>query len=145
MNPSQGSCLSDHGVTLEHFARKPDHFGARHHLHGRALYDYRTGPLLDRQIAVYGHSLDVHPERSLDGPEVASILVCDEDRCEPDCTNPSGAAHTVNQVFGQLRKLVVNYVSDIVHVNAARGYIGGYEHRRSSMLKLRQSSITLRL
>ena len=64
---------------------------------------------------------------------------------EAGSANASRAAHTMDQIFGQLRKLIVNYVSDIVHMNATRGHVGGDQHRRSSILKLGQSGIALRL
>ena len=50
---------------------------------------------------------------------------------------PAGAAraaNTVDVVFRDLGKIVVNNVGDILDMNAARGYVGGHQHAKAPVL-----------
>src|SRR5262245_4042608 len=127
-------CLSDRCVPLEHFSRKPDHPGTGHHRYGCAVHDHGTGSLLHRKVALERHSLNFQAQRALQTSEVRSILVSNENRGNSRSPNTSGAAHAVNQVFGQLWQLIVDYMSDVVHVDAARSDIGGHKYWHSSIL-----------
>src|SRR5581483_10623840 len=141
---SQGSCLLNR-VALEYFTRQPDHFGASHDLHWRSLNDDGAGSLLDREIIIDGHPLHFQSQCAFQHSELGSVLMCDEHRRHSCRADASGAADAVNQVLGQLRQLVIDYVGYVVHVNAARGHISGNEDWNGSILESRQSCITLRL
>ena len=48
---------------------------------------------------------------------------------------PAGAANPVNEVFRYLRKIVIHDVSDPLHVDAARGDVGGHQDPIISLLE----------
>jgi len=47
----------------------------------------------------------------------------------------AGTAYAVNEIFGELREIVVDDVSDIVDVDAARGDVRGDEDVIAALLK----------
>src|SRR5258706_4125744 len=57
----------------------------------------------------------------------------------------SGSADAVDKILGYFRQIVVDDVSDVLHVNAARGEIGGNQDAVTSPLKSSQGCGALRL
>jgi hypothetical protein len=51
------------------------------------------------------------------------------------CTGATRPAYAMNEIFGDLRKVVVHHVSDIVHVNASRGNVGCHKHSIVALLE----------
>jgi hypothetical protein len=67
--------------------------------------------------------------------QLCPLLSQKESRSNATLTGTSSAANTMNEVFGDLRNLIVNDVSYILHVNAAGSYIGRDEHAVLPSLK----------
>ena len=51
----------------------------------------------------------------------------------------------MDEVFRQVRQIVVDYVRDVIHVQSAGGYVGGYQNLEAALLKSCQRSVALRL
>src|SRR5437016_14069016 len=72
-------------------------------------------------------------------------MVANEGRCDAAGSGSSGTAYAMDQVFRKLRRIVVDHMSDVVHVDATRGYIRGDQQLRAAILKIGQCRIALRL
>ena len=57
----------------------------------------------------------------------------------------ASAAHAVDEVLRDIRQVVVDHVSDILHVNAARSQVGGHHHAVASLLEPCERRVALRL
>src|SRR5712671_1857252 len=57
----------------------------------------------------------------------------------------AGASNPVDKVFGDFRQVVINDVSDVLHVNSARGNVRRHQYPEAALLKPSQSSAALRL
>jgi hypothetical protein len=57
----------------------------------------------------------------------------------------AGAANPVDKVFRDFRQVVINDVSDVLHVNSTRGNVGRHQYAEASLLKPSQGSAALRL
>jgi hypothetical protein len=75
-----------------------------------------------------GNSLHPNPKFPFQFQELCPLLSYKESRCNSTLAGSSRAANTMNEVFGYVRKVVVNDVGDVLHVNAAGGHVGRDEH-----------------
>ena len=53
-------------------------------------------------------------------------------------TGASGAANAMDEVFGDFGQVVVDDVGDVLHVNSARGDVGGDQDAITSLLEAGQ-------
>ncbi len=51
----------------------------------------------------------------------------------------------MDEVLGNLRQVVVDDVRDVLHVNAARGHVGSYQHLEASGVESAERAGSLRL
>jgi hypothetical protein len=58
---------------------------------------------------------------------------------------PAGAADAVNEIFGELGHIVIDDVSNFIHMQASWGNVGGHEYLEMTILKSLQRSSALRL
>ena len=63
----------------------------------------------------------------------------------PRLAGAAGAADAMNEIFGDFRKVVVDDVGDVLHVNSARGHVRGDEHAILPALKSGECRGSLRL
>src|SRR5258705_213991 len=57
----------------------------------------------------------------------------------------AGASNSVDKVFRDFRQVVINDVSDVLHVNSTRGNIRRHQYAEAPLLKAGQSRAALRL
>ena len=69
---------------------------------------------------------------------VAHVGEADRDAVAP---RAAGAADAVYVVFGLIRQIVIDDVRDALHVDAARGYVGGHEHFEASAAQRLQGAV----
>lgn len=55
----------------------------------------------------------------------------------------AGSAYTVDIILGVHRKIVIDHVGDVVHINPARGDIGGHENAHGAGLEVFQGAQAL--
>src|SRR5215467_8265145 len=58
---------------------------------------------------------------------------------------PTGAADSMNEIFGEFGEVVVDHVRDVLDVDAARSEVGGNEHADATGLKVCKSGGALGL
>ena len=68
-----------------------------------------------------------------------------ESRGDAESAGARSAAHAMHKIFCQLRQVIVDDVGDVIHVNAARGDVGGDQHSRASLLEVAQRCVALGL
>jgi len=95
---------------------------------------------------IRGNSLHPNPKCPFQFEQLCPLLSHEESRSNATLAGSSRAAHTMNEVFGYLRKVIVNDVGDILNVNAAGSHIRRDQHAVSPSLKSGQccSSLGLR-
>src|SRR5262249_40917464 len=76
---------------------------------------------------------------------IAAFAARGEGRCRTAGSGAAGAAHAVDEVLGNLRKVVVHDVSDIIDVNAAGGNVGCHQNPVIPLLESSQRLIALAL
>ena len=55
------------------------------------------------------------------------------------------ASHAMDEVFRDIRQVVIDHVRDVLHVNPAGSQVGGHQHAVASLLKSSQRCDALRL
>src|SRR5579884_399046 len=85
------------------------------------------------------------PRRALDVAQVAALLGAAEGDCDPGCSGARGAADAMDILLGNVGQVEVHDVADARDVDAARGDVGGDEHRHVARLERRNRALALRL
>ena len=88
---------------------------------------------------------DLQLQRTLDGTQLGNLCARDERRGAALRTGAPGAAYAVDEIFRHLRQVVVDDMRHVVHVDAARGDIGGDQHLVASFVEAGQGFDALRL
>ena len=60
------------------------------------MYEHRAGTFLDGKVSVDPHPLNAQPKRALNGAELGTVLMSNEDRCGPGGTDATRAPNTVD-------------------------------------------------
>ena len=83
-------------------------------------------PLLSWNIVRYFAPEELGPDGTLDSNDFLTLGAGREGRCGPARSGASRTAHAVDEILGDLRKIVVHHMRDSFHVNAASGDICGH-------------------
>src|SRR5699024_4662860 len=86
---------------------------------------------------------DIGPLQHLLHP--ASLVVCEQRHHRSGVAGTGGAARAVQVVLGVGRWVDVQHEADVVDVDAARGDIGGHEHRGDVGLEVVEDPVALSL
>ena len=57
----------------------------------------------------------------------------------------AGASNPVDKVFGDFRQVIINDVSNVLHVNSARGHVRRHQNAEAPLLEAGESRAALRL
>jgi len=76
---------------------------------------------------------------------VKNILLAGEGDGLAGFTGACRAADAVNVVLGVLGNIVIDHVADVLHVDAARGHVGGHQDFELSALEMLHQFETLAL
>jgi len=82
-----------------------------------------------------GNSLHPNPKGPFQFDQLRPLLSHEESRSNATLAGSPRTANAMNEVLGYVRKVIVNYVGDVRHVNAAGGHIRRDEHAVLPSLK----------
>ena len=68
-----------------------------------------------------------------------------ESRVDAESAGARSAAYAMHKIFCQLGQVIVDDVGDVIHMNAARGDVGGDQHSRTPLLEVAQRRVPLGL
>jgi len=97
----------------------------------------------DRNLSGIIAADEAHCERSFDMCNGAAFRARAEGRGRPASAGAAGASHAMDEVFRDLRKVVVNYVGDAVHVDTAGCDVGSDQDAIAAVLKPAKGLIAL--
>jgi hypothetical protein len=80
-------------------------------------------------------AVNLQAQRALELENVGALVAGEESGRYAVLTCAAGAANAMDEIFGELREIVVDDVSDVVDVDAARGDVGGDENVIATLLK----------
>lgn len=86
-----------------------------------------------------------HLHRRFDLANIAAFATRREGRCGSSGSGAAGTAHAVNEILGNLWKVVVHHVSDVIDVNPTGGYVGCHKNPVVTVLESGQRLIALAL
>ncbi len=112
---------------------------------GDAAEELLHPAIVDRLDAGQLHFLDRLAGGALDGAQHALLARGDEQDRIATAARAAGAADAVHVAFGVVRNVVVQHVADALHVQAARGHVGGHQHVQLAILQLLDGLLALRL
>ena len=78
---------------------------------------------------------DFLANKSLNRGDLLNILAGHKGKRIADALRSPGSADPMNVVFRMMRHIEVDYVTDLVHIDAARGDIGCYHHLIATVAK----------
>src|SRR6516162_9939169 len=104
----------------------------------RALFAFRTRFLT-------GHALHSNAKGALQLKEFRPLFPQKEGGSNPSLAGPPSAANAVNEVFSHIRKVVIDNVRDVLHVNSAGRHVRGNQYAILSALESGQRRRSLRL
>src|ERR1700722_15664477 len=105
-------------------------------MHG---FDVGTFLFRGKGAAVGLHPLHPDAERALELEQLGTLFTSVKRGSDSALARAACAAHAVNEVLRNFRRIVVDYVRDVLHVNAASRHIGGNEDAIAPLLKPRES------
>jgi len=88
-----------------------------------------------RSVTGCSHPFHADAERALQGLQFGSLLSREKGRGDPRASGAPGPTHSMDEVFSELWQFVINYVRDVLDMNAARRNIGCNEDSVPSFLK----------
>src|ERR1700689_4388419 len=91
------------------------------------------------------HPLHLDAECAFECEQLTALINSEESRSETLRARSSGSSHAMNEVLGDFWQIVVDDLSDVVHVNPARGQIGGDEDADTPLLESGKCRGALRL
>ena len=149
---------------LQDFSRQAGHSGARLRgdairLEGAAFVIYgrsvgvrgspirsgRGAILFGSSLAVGGNSFDLDAQLALKLKEIGALFAQKECRGDAAFSGAAGAADAMDEVFGDIRQIVVDDMRDVLNVDAASGDVGGYQDAVLPALKAGEGGGPLRL
>ena len=89
-------------------------------------------------LATGGNSFDLDAELAFQLEEFRALFSQKERGGYTAFTGAAGAANAMNEVFGNVGKIIVDDVGDILNVDAASRDVGGNEHAILSALESSQ-------
>src|SRR5690606_13321927 len=110
-----------------------------------ALEEPRHAAVVDRLHGRQAHLLDRLPGGALDRAQHALLARGDEQDRLAAASGAAGAADAVDVALGVVRDVVVEDVADPLHVQAARGHVGGHQHVQAAILELLDGALALLL
>ncbi|MPM32027.1 hypothetical protein SDC9_78585 [bioreactor metagenome] len=84
-----------------------------------------------------------HVVLALDGLQTTGILLADQRAGKTGVARTAGSADAVDIVFRLVRHIVVDHEIDVVHVDAARGYVGCNEHGGFTRAEFAHNAVAL--
>ena len=100
------------------------------------LRSHGRGLTVAKALRFFPH--DAAADETLERIERAVILRRDKADRVADGVGAAGAADAMDVVLGVHREIVIHDVRNAVHVDAARGDVGGHEHPHGAGLELRE-------
>ena len=91
------------------------------------------------------HAFDSQFEGAFDVAQFDGFGTADQRGSDALGAGASGTSDAVNEVFRHLGQVVVDDVSDVVHVQATGGDVGGNQNLRSAILESAERVVALRL
>src|ERR1700676_4132496 len=95
--------------------------------------------------AIHLNPLHADAERALELHQLRPLFPAEERGSDSALSGAACAAHAMDEVFRDFRKIVVNDVCNILHVNAAGREVRGNQDAVASLLKARESRGSLGL
>ena len=96
-------------------------------------------------MAVGGYSFNFNSELALELEEIGALLAQEKRGGDATFSSAACAADPMDEIFGNVGKIVVDDVSDVLHVDAASGDVGGHEDAILPALESSEGGGTLRL
>ena len=117
--------------------------GTPHQLSRDLFGTARPGLLLQPR----GHSATCQTkvEQTLDLADFAALALRAEGGSGTAKPGAAGAAHAVDEIFGQRGQIVIDDVRNALDVQSAGGHVGGYENAVIAFLESAQGLVALRL
>ena len=112
---------------------------------GDLLEEARHATVVHRRHRRQPHLLDRLPGGALDRAQHALLARGDEQDRLAAASGTAGAADPVHVALGVVRDVVVEHVADALHVQAARGHVGGHQHVELAVLELLDGALALLL
>ena len=109
------------------------------------LLELGDAHVVDRLDARQLHRLDRLARGALDRAQHAALARRDEQDRLAAAAGAAGAADAVHVAFGVVRHVVVDHVADALHVQAARGDVGGDQDVDLAVLELLDGALALGL
>ena len=112
---------------------------------GNAIRNGRGAILLRSVLAGGGDSFNLDAELALELEEFRALFAQEERGGNAAFSGAPSAADAMDEVFGNIGKIVVDDVRDVLHVDAASGDVGGDQDAILPALKTREGRGALRL
>ena len=112
---------------------------------GDLLEETRHAAVVDRLHAGQAHLLDRLSGGALDRAQHAALARGHEQDRLAAAPGPAGAADPVHVALGVVGNVVVEHVADALHVQPARGHVGGHQHIQLAVLELGDGAFALLL
>src|SRR5579863_2773073 len=112
---------------------------------GNVFRGDRRAVLFGSGLAIRGNSFDLDAELAFELKEVGALFPQEKRGGNAVFTGAAGAADAVDEVFGDIGKVVVDDVGDVLDVDAASGDVGGNEHAILPALETSEGRSPLRL
>src|ERR1022692_2722855 len=110
---------------------------------GQGILDETLG--LNCAGRVLLHALDAQLQGALDVAEFHDLDSGGQGGSAAGQSRASGTAHSVNEVFGHFGQVIIDNVSDVVAMQAARSDVGRDQHLKAAFLKSAEGAVALRL
>ena len=93
-----------------------------------------SGGVVIKSLGTFAH--DAASDETFERAEFAVIFICDEADGVADGVRAPGASDAMDVILDVHREIVVHYMRDAVHVNAARGDVCGDKHAHCAGLEI---------
>ena len=92
---------------------------------GNAIRCDRGAILFGRGLAIGGDSFNLDAELALELKEIRALFPQEESGSNAAFSGAASAADAMDEILGNVGKIVVDDVGDVLNVYAARGDVGG--------------------
>ena len=114
-------------------------------MRGDAFRNGRDPILLRSVLAGSGDSFNLDAELALELEEIRALFAKKEGGSNAAFTSAAGTANAMDEVFGDIGKIVIDDVGDVLHVDAASSDVGGDEDTILPALETSEGRGPLRL
>src|SRR5579863_2439975 len=98
-----------------------------------------------RLAADFANAFNLNAELALEQHQVRPLLSAEQRGSNSFGAGAPRASHAVDEILRIIRQIVIDDVRDVLHVNAARGHIGGHQDAIAALLESCECRVALGL